>query len=273
MIINTSGVGAFRHDFNYLEEVYQNSLEKHLNNSQDTSIQQSLSSIDNGTKILANDEQINTYIAFYGAQHYYKLTSAFDMLDVSKFVGKPLEIISYGCGPATDVCALISYMNTNNISLSINTITLIEPSDASLTRGTEYVQSSLANQNIVKINKINKSLDDLDVSDITSQNKTTKLHFFSNILDIPNIDLNKLCNLLNNSQKGANYFVCISPTRYGGKERIDDFYSIISNIFLVSDISVNDECIRGKLYSMKKRQFEDNYYIDRYHRIFMAYID
>lgn len=250
--------------FDYLTVVYQECLDNHLKNPKYQNLSTTLSDISNGTKILENDGQVDAYIALYGAQHYYKLVSAFDNLELSNFIGKSLEFISYGCGPATDTCVLKSYLTSKQINLDIKSVTLIEPSLASLKRGKEYVQSAF------KIREVNKTINELNINDIASQPDTVKLHVFSNILDIKDIDLERLANLLKESQKGANYFVCISPTRYNEK-RIDNFYDIMSNLFEISDISITDETIKGRVYHMKQGGFNNSYPIDRYERIFFTY--
>ncbi|MGB3757443.1 MAG: hypothetical protein WBA07_13880 [Rivularia sp. (in: cyanobacteria)] len=260
----------FRHTYNYLEQVYEDCLKKY--NSQNRNLRQTLADISNGIKILDNDEQVNAYIALYGAQHYYKLVSAFDTLDLSKFVGKKLELFSYGCGPATDTCVLISYLMSQKINLYIKGVTLIEPSTVSLNRGKKYVESALMDEHVTwKINQVNKKIDNLDVIDVDSQLQTVKLHIFSNILDIREINLEKLSELLKTSQKGSNYFLCTSPKRYGAVERIDDFHSIMSRQFQISDISKTDSNLRGKVWYMKEGKYNDNYLIDRYQRIFLTY--
>lgn len=259
----------FRPTFNYFEEIYTHCLRKYHNNPKYSDYRRALADTSNGRKILQHDEEVDTYIALYGAQHYHKLNSAYDTLDLSRFEGKTLEIFSYGCGPATDTCVLISYSISKQINLNIQCITLIEPSYVSLNQGERYVQSTLThNQTGLKIRKINKTLEYLDISDISSQPQNAKLHIFSNILDIEQINLAQLANLLKDSQKGANYFICISPKLYNGKARIDQFCSIMSGLFNISHISVIDEGVRGRVWRMKEGGFVDNQYIDRYQRIF-----
>ena len=260
----------FRHTYNYLQEVYINCLREHIYRNKN--LRQTLADIDNGIKILDNNEQVDAYIALYGAQHYYKLVNAFDTLDLSKFIGKTLEIFSYGCGPATDTCVLINYLMSRSINLDIESVTLIEPSIVSLNRGKNYVESALIHERTaLKIRKVNKELNELNVNDVKSQLQTIKIHVFSNILDIKDINLRQLSNLLKTSQRGSNYFLCVSPQRYGGKVRINDFHTIMSEIFQISDISIADSNLRGKVWSMKLGKYDNNYYIDRYQRVFLTY--
>ncbi|MEM8721607.1 MAG: hypothetical protein AAGE84_20315 [Cyanobacteria bacterium P01_G01_bin.39] len=78
---------------------------------------------------MQSEKEVDAYIAFYGAQHYYKLEEAFKALDILKeFNEQQLNIFSYGCGAATDTCSLISYCKTQQVNLPFKRLTLIEPS-------------------------------------------------------------------------------------------------------------------------------------------------
>jgi ribosomal protein S6 len=220
---------------------------------------------------LINDEEVDVYIALYGAHHYYKLNSAFDAVDLSKLEGKILEVFSYGCGPATDTCVLINYLISKTIKLCIGHITLIEPSSISLQRGERYIRPALINpQRGLEIKIINKTLENLNINDINSQAETVKIHIFSNILDVEQVDLKRLASFLKNSQKGANYFICVSPNFSSAQQRIDRFYSMMSELFQISNISVTDESVLGRVWLMKAGGFV-NRQVDRYQRIFMTY--
>ena len=261
----------FKPTFNYLIEVYGDCLGRYLKNPKyQQNFVLALSNISNGKKILTTDEEVDVYIALYGAHHYYKLNSAFDAVDLSKFEGKSLEIFSYGCGAATDTCTLIHYLMSNTINLCLERITLIEPSSISLQRGERYVRSALVNpQRGLEIRTINKTLENLYIHDATSESDNVKIHIFSNILDVE-INLNRLAAFLKKSQKQANYFICVSPNYSSARQRIDRFYSIMSELFHVKNISVTDESVLGRVWLMKAESFV-NRQIDRYQRIFMTY--
>ena len=222
---------CFNPTFNYLNDVYVNCLNKYLENPKYAdNYNLARADINKGRKILRNSEEVDVYIALYGAHHYYKLTSSFEALNLAQFEGKRLEIFSYGCGPATDTCVLINYLVSNKINLCVKPITLIEPSFVSLQRGKQQLRSIVVDQhrNLEIIRAINKTLENLNTNDISSQFQTIKLHIFSNILDVEQVDLKQLASLLKFSQKGANYFVCVSPGFYSAKQRINRFYSIMS---------------------------------------------
>ena len=133
-------------DFNYIRDVYEVCINKYRQYPFKSS------SDNRGKKILTSEQEVDTYISFYGARHYYKLIEAFNALNLNRFSNTYIETISYGCGAATDTCCLISYCHTKNISLSINKITLIEPSTIALRRGVQYIKQSLPNQVINQLN-------------------------------------------------------------------------------------------------------------------------
>lgn len=81
----------FRPTFNYLSKVYEGCLERYLNNPKyQENHRLAFATTNNGRKILTNDEEVDVYIALYGAHHFYKLHGAFDTLNISNFVGKNL---------------------------------------------------------------------------------------------------------------------------------------------------------------------------------------
>ena len=271
MVVQISNNILLKDDFNYIRDIYEACLNKYLQESQNLS--NALKSIDNGRKILNSDKEVDTYISLYGAHHYYKLVEAFDALNLERFSNSYIETISYGCGAATDTCSLISYCHSNNISLSINKITLIEPSLIALERGIKYIQKSLSYEvfNQLSVKKVCKLIEQLEDKDLISNPETIKIHIFSNVLDISSINLQSLVSIIYNTQKGSNYFVCINPKNSESITRIDSFYNILSKFFKLSDIDVNDKDILGRsFWMMKYNRYTESSPIYRYHRIFKA---
>ncbi len=159
---------------------------------------------------------------------------------MSRFCDSQLEIFSYGCGAATDTCSLISYCRAKAIKLPFKKLTLIEPSKIGLQRGIKYIQEALSDEELNKINikQIHKTLQELEEYDLNSESEIQKLHVFSNILDLQEINLDNLA---------------------------------LSNLFKMSDISINDKNITSKkIWIMRNNHFSDQYPIYRYHRIFQA---
>lgn len=265
MVNQLSRVSLTNPTFNYIRDIYEVCLEKYLNNKSST-----FSSINHGRKILQFEEEVDAYIAFYGAQHYYKLEEAFKALNISRFHNQQLNIFSYGCGAATDTCSLISYCRKQQIHLPFKKLTLIEPSQVALQRGIDYIKQSLSieESKIINIKSLNKHINELENRDIYDDSLNSKLHVFSNVLDIEEINLNKIANLILTNCRTNNYFLCISPKKYNGKVRVDDFYKEISSQVTCYTIGINNENFLRKIYLMKKESYIDNFSIDRYHRIF-----
>jgi hypothetical protein len=271
MVSQLLRVNPVKPNFDYIKDVYEVCLERYRQNPQ--SISNALNSINNGRKILISDEEVDTYIAFYGAHHYYKLVEAFDALDMSRFRDQQLEIFSYGCGAATDTCSLISYCRPKQINLPFKKLTLIEPSQFALERGVEYIHQALSPEEFdkIEIRKKYKTLDKLEKNDIDSESENLKLHVFSNILDIEEINLQNLTSLIEKTQKGDNYFICINPNNPESQARINSFYEKLSDLFELSDINTNEQDITGKnIWMMKVNKYE-NRSIPRYHRIFKTH--
>ena len=267
MVCQISNKILVNNNFNYIKDVYEVCINRYRQ------YPFKLSSIDRGKKILTSEKEVDTYISLFGAHHYYKLIEAFDALNLNKFNNTYIETISYGCGAATDTCGLISYCYTKNISLSVNKITLIEPSTIALRRGVKYIKQSLPYRVVSQLNirSIYKLIGQLEEKDITSNSKAIKLHIFSNILDIDSINLQNIASLINTTQKGSNYFICLGPNYFKSKNKINYFYKILSNYFKLTDIDVNDRSIVGKpIWKIIDNRYTDNIPISRYHRIFKA---
>ncbi len=273
MVSQLSRVSRVKPNFDYIKNVYEVCLESYRNNINYRSWQDAQNAIQKGRKILESDEEVDIYIAFYGAHHYYKLVEAFDALDMPRFRDQQLEIFSYGCGAATDTCSLISYCRSKQINLPFKKLTLIEPSQIALKRGVEYINQALSPEELdqIKIKEIYKTLDKLEENDVDSEFENLKLHIFSNVLDIEKINLQNLTSLIKKTQKGDNYFVCINPKNSESIGRIDDFYNKLSNLVNLSDISIKDEDITGKNIWMMKVSKYENRSIPRYHKIFKTY--
>ena len=87
--------------------------------------------------------------------------------------------------------------------------------------------SKFTNNNKI-INTINKDLDSLLAKDFLKENKT-RIHLFSNVLDMDVFSLSKLIKLIKTNFQGENYFLCASPYITDLKtSRIDSFVNTFS---------------------------------------------
>ena len=100
-------------------------------------------------------------------------------------------------------------------------MTLIEPSSICLKRAALHIKHF---DEHCTIKPICKEIDSLKNIDVKSFENNTKIHFFSNILDVEDFSIANLIKLIESTQKGLNYFVCVSPYITDTKtDRIDSF--------------------------------------------------
>jgi ribosomal protein L11 methylase PrmA len=198
----------------------------------DDSVRQSLR---RGVEILTQENQLYSYLYSYGNMHHSKMTSSFDFLS-NKLFSSDSNIIDWGCGQGLASISFLSYFN-ENIS-DVKNVTLIEPSELALKRASLHVKKIDEKLNI---STINKDLDSLIKNDFNNKISNIKIHLFSNILDIDLFSLTQLVELIKNTFKGINYFVCASPYANTLKiSRLDSFvnsFSTKENFKLIKEIN------------------------------------
>jgi hypothetical protein len=134
--------------------------------------------------------------------HKAKLDSAFEFL--GNDLQTPIHIIDWGCGQAIASMSLLDFLGTDYINSAI----LIEPSLLSLQRAALHLKTYNPRLNI---KTIRKKLDELTPEDFPEKAIRKTIHLFSNILDIDDYNQDQLLNIIQNTQSGENYFVCVSP--------------------------------------------------------------
>ena len=159
--------------------------------------------------------------------HYAKICDAISYLPLALW-NKKLHIIDWGCGQG--IASLAFLLKRKTFSA---TITMIEPSLLALKRAALNIKCAHSNNpdGIFRIKTLHKDFDSLVSTELYSNNETCKIHFFSNVLDIgEGYSLNRLIALIKSTQKGLNYFVCVSPFQNEEKKhRIDYFVSAFMN--------------------------------------------
>lgn len=175
----------------------------------------------NGVNILTSKEQLSQYIFSYGKMHREKLIQAFQTFIPNHFKSKGdfANIIDYGCGQGLGTVALIDYLDASSNACDYSQIILIEPSIVALQRAYTHVVVSLDTLTFKdncyqQVFPISKKISEILESDLQTEDTAVKFHIFSNILDITEFDLKTLYNKIVNTQKGINYFICVSPNFY-----------------------------------------------------------
>ena len=187
-----------------------------------------------GTAVLTNNNELNQYIYSYGNMHKAKLdktyTKLFESLDL--YSNNKIEILDYACGQGLASIVLLNYIENNfDYCLSnIQKITLVEPSEVALKRAEKILNQS------ANICTINESFDDLTEKHFNSDKSVTKIHLFSNILDMGDeyFDMKHIADVIAKSQGGINYFVCVSALN---KVKLDSFKEMFELFDGFTDIS------------------------------------
>lgn len=181
--------------------------------------------LNHGTALLQNEEQLCCYLSAYGEMHKSKLSGALSHFPFKK-LDKSLEIIDWGCGQGLASVYMIDCLRHFGITDKLKKVTLIDPSSTALSRAKLNVVQAIGEDDVhvealncylpsIDIKQKDKALDGLHIEEPIC------IHFFSNILDIPEIDLKEL-SLLVSSSGYRHYFVCVGPVNYGN-ERLSAF--------------------------------------------------
>lgn len=174
-----------------------------------------------GVEVLEDEKQLYSYINSYGNMHEAKMLSALQHFPLTELDGKNIEVFDWACGQGLASVILQEFIDSHKINVDIKKITLIEPSKISLKRATLHVKHF---NSACMISTILKDIDSVSEIDLNSDNNIPKIHLFSNILDVEGFSIEHLISIIEESQKGENYFVCVSPYITDAKTaRIDKF--------------------------------------------------
>ncbi len=181
------------------------------------------SDLNQGVNLLTTHELMCQYIFSYGNMHEAKIRTALSSIrNPSEVLSQKITIIDWGCGQGLATICYLDYLKKQGIANNTNKVILIEPSTEALDRAKLHTNIYLKDES--KIHLVNKFLDDVEKDEIGTNDSIT-LHFFSNILDVPEIDLKKLAQLVGENVNGEHYFFCVSPLIEGRSHRLDAFYN------------------------------------------------
>lgn len=179
--------------------------------------------LNQGVDLLDSNELMCQYIFSYGNMHEAKIQKALSSIRNPKEVfNTDIAIVDWGCGQGLATVCFFDFLKSQGIPNNSQKVILIEPSEQALERAKLHTNVYLNDEN--KIQLVNKYLDDLEKTDIET-NQSITVHFFSNILDVPQIDLKKLAQLVGENVSGEHYFFCVSPLIEGRSHRLDAFYN------------------------------------------------
>ena len=191
--------------------------------------------LDNGLKIIDDVDLLYAYFFSFGKMHYSKVYEGINKLK-QEIEGRNVALFDWGCGQALASMVFFEFIQKNKLKVNVDNLTLIEPSELALKRGIAHI-NCIYPQIKNSIKPICKGLDSVDNKDLIN-NSQIKLHLFSNIIDVPFFDLNRLCHKIK-ELKGENLFLCVSPvlSETGRKIRLRKFSDFFAENFETKNIS------------------------------------
>lgn len=172
-----------------------------------------------GTDILDDEDHLNMYLRSFGKMHQAKLNTTYKSYpNLGEVVTGEVEVFDWGCGQGIATICLLDYLKREKHSHKIKRVYLVEPSVPAVKRAKDIIKC--INEDI-EVCVVNKVFDELSENDFIS-NSLSKIHLFSNILDVDLFDLPKFISLFQKVFTGVNHFLCVGPY-YSNSKRLDDF--------------------------------------------------
>lgn len=215
-----------------------------------------LPELKHGTAILQTEDELNAYTAAYGEMHEIKCKAALQNFPFEDIKGS-VQIVDWGCGQGFGSYCTIRQFEEHKKESLIRSVVLIEPSKAALQKA------------IININELTKGSANIfpmncycpgdgTRDEVAAINYTCDyvIHIFSNILDIPEVNLEKLAQLCVTSQCKA-FILCISP-KNSNSYRVERFHSIfgLTKCFSsIDDYAYSRTSDTGHIVSCKTRCF------------------
>ena len=194
--------------------------------------------LNQGVDLLDSHELMCQYIFSYGNMHEAKIQRALSSIKNPKEVfNTDIAIVDWGCGQGLATVCFFDFLKSQGIPINAQKVILIEPSKQALERAKLHTNVYLKDED--KIQLVNKYLDNVEKIDIET-NQSITIHFFSNILDVPQIDLKKLAQVVGENISGEHYFFCVSPLIEGRSHRLDAFYNYFDLPPLFSDFEQSE---------------------------------
>ena len=194
--------------------------------------------LNHGLDLLQSDVALDCYMAAYGDMHVNKCRTAMMNFPYEQLQGT-IEIVDWGCGQGIGSATIIDILLQHDKLQWLRKVTLIEPSEHALVRAVCNI--SMLTHNRVVVDAINKFMPSKDKSSDEIKELgytyTNVIHIFSNILDVPVIDLASVARMVASSH-GNHFLLCIGP-KNGSAFRIEQFCSVFGEQQYFSHVDNN----------------------------------
>ncbi len=195
--------------------------------------------VNHGVDLAYDEDWLLAYMAAYGEMHEIKCKAAMQNLPFDEMMSN-MEIVDWGCGQGLATLTFLEMLAERQKSHLVRKITLIEPSAAALKRAQLNVSCCVSDS--VRIDVVEKFLPSIkkdvcrEVLSMECQMPCV-VHLFSNILDIPTIDVKALSEIVSNCPH-HNIVVCTGP-RNQNSYRIKLFSGFFHEKVVFSEIDSN----------------------------------
>ncbi len=206
--------------------------------------------ISRGVCPLDSEPCLNTYMFALGKMHNAKLRRAYDHLSAEFRQNSLVDIVDYGCGQGMGCICYADFLRENGLRQRVRRVILIEPSRLALARAALHVSLLFPD---AELKTVCKGFDDLTVNDLPSDPEVATLHILSNVLDLGDrfFRLNDFSDLVAQSLKGRNEFVCVEPlfNGYNKDDKPYDFFERV-NIKIYFDVQYGkNEFVPGEQWT------------------------
>ncbi len=198
-----------------------------------------LDAIKHGGTNLRTESQMTSYLGYFGRFYEFLHSYPFDIVPYEFFENEKINIVDYDCGMAIWTMLYKHFSILSDYTQWVNTVTLIEPSELLLKRAALHTSAFCPE---ASIRTVNKKLDDLTQDDIDCDDSIPTLHIFSDVLERKDFDMDRLVELVENSLKGKDQFLCAQLYfgNYQEDNRVREFASCFADEYYYSSIPQKD---------------------------------
>lgn len=215
-------------------------------------------SLEHGLAELRTEDEMDIYLASYGAIHQEKLLMALDKLPRKIMRENRISVIDYGCGQGTASIVLCDvFQQVFGCADTVSDFHLIEPSLVCLRRAVNFIHQFNPEARIVYFNN---PCEDIWRMDLNPKSDVV-VHLFSNVIDMPEFPRESVARKLNNMNDHYNIAICVSPfyQENGRAKHMDEFRRMLHTFNCHYAFEKHtDEW--DKPYSCQARVFVSRYY-------------
>jgi hypothetical protein len=164
--------------------------------------------LNRGTSILDNEQQLYSYMHSFARMHYAKMKSAFQCIQEEIKVLSSMRITDWGCGQGIATMSFYEEVENLNVVDSVDSICLVEPSEIAIKRAALHCSKLFTN---ISPMTICADFDSMEFTTIEVNSESANIHLFSNSLDLDSFSMMDLVNNIQSTFSGINYFICVSP--------------------------------------------------------------